>query len=817
MTLNFNNRTIKYEEQASKHINVLAHYDDDTLLDKSGKLIKIFKLAGLDFVTKDEQTLNAYKTRRNHLLKNFSSDFACYCWQVRRKTKQYPAGEFKNGLAKRVNEAYKQKINTTEMFHTELYLALMTKQPEGLINKGFSFLNQLKIWFDKCAKQDYLVKRHRELNDATEKVLSALSDYDCQLLTVYEKKGVKFSEPLAFLSQLINFDSCSIPLDIADAGTVLPRRRLFFNSRAGVIEMREANGSKRFAAMLSIKAYSPITYQGILDELSTLRCEYVITQSFRFYDRQNAKQRLLDQQKEMLQSKEESITQTEQIDDVFDETASGEVGYGKHHLSLACYADSQEELNKQVGMIISRFADVDITCVREDIACELGFWAQLPGNFRYICRSADISTKNMAGFASFHNYALGKIRGNHWGDAVTIFETLSGSPYYFNFHYKDVGNFLVFGAMGSGKTVLIGFLILQSMKFGGKRIIFDKDRGLEILVRAMSGIYERIKPGIQTGFNPCHLKDTPENRKFLSVLFKKMLTVNGEVLTESEADIVERAIDGMYRLDKGSRQLCHIASFFGANKKACPSMILAGGLPQHASSWDSLRSRFDQWHSDGPHAWLFDNVDDSLHLEAEVIGFDLGHILTDEYCKTPALMYLTYRVEQALEGNRGILFCDEGWQLLLDSYFKDLINNWSRTPRKKNNIFGLATQVANDTVDLSISKAINESAFCKIIFPNPSADRKVYIDDLGLSDYEYSLIKTIPDDQHYFLLNHGRGINKESVVLRLNLAGFEDLITIISAREETLALLDQIRAEVGDDPNDWLSIFLARVKQGKHT
>ena len=34
----------KQEENASKHINVLTHYTKDALLDKSGKLIKIFKL-----------------------------------------------------------------------------------------------------------------------------------------------------------------------------------------------------------------------------------------------------------------------------------------------------------------------------------------------------------------------------------------------------------------------------------------------------------------------------------------------------------------------------------------------------------------------------------------------------------------------------------------------------------------------------------------------------------------------------------------------------------------------------------------------------
>ena len=263
---------------------------------------------------------------------------------------------------------------------------------------------------------------------------------------------------------------------------------------------------------------------------------------------------------------------------------------------------------------------------------------------------------------------------------------------------------------------------------------------------------------------------------------------------ESDNEIIESAIQGMYRLQLSSRQFCHIASFFGAKKK------------------DSLRGRFDQWHSDGAYAWLFDNENDSLNLNPDILGFDLGHLLAENESRTLALMYLTYRVEQAIEGHRGILFGDEGWRLLSDDYFKERINDWSRTPRKKDNIFGLATQVANDTVDSAVSKAINESAFCKIFFPNPSADRKVYIDDLGLTQHEYHLIKTLPDDQHYFLLNHGRGVNKQSVVIRANLTGLEDEIVIISARENTLALLDKIRAEVGDDPQIWLTSFSTEDK-----
>lgn len=786
---------IKREEKVSKFINILSHYNNDTLLDKSGKLIKIIKLSGIDYATQDGQSLLSAKNTRNNLLKSFSSEFAFYFWEIRKKTNDFPSGVFENEFANEVNKKYLEKIQQSKMFHKELYLGVVTKHSEGVINKGFGLLKQLSYTLDKNAREEYLKERHKDLNEVTRKVLSALAGYNPIVLSCYLKKNVKFSECLEFISELINFERNSIPLKISDASTVLAHKRFFFNSRAGVLEARSADNTKKFAAMLSIKGYQPVTYPGMLDELNKLKIEYVLTQSFRFFDRQVAKTKLRDQQKEMLQSKEESITQTEQIDEAFDDAASGEVGYGLHHFTLACYADSQEELNKHVAMITACFSNLDIVCVREDTACECAFWAQLPGNFTYILRAASISTKNMASFASLHNYPIGKIDGNHWGDAVTVFETLDGTPYYFNFHYKDVGNFLIFGSMGSGKTVLVGFLILQSMKFGGKRVIFDKDRGLEILVRAMGGVYETIKPGISTGFNPCQLEDTLQNRKFLSMLFKKILTIPGEHLSESDISVIENAIDGLYRLHKNDRQFCHLSSFFGAKKK------------------DSLRNRFDQWHSDGAHAWAFDNATDLLNLNPDVIGFDLTHILNDPDCKTPVLMYLTYQVEKAIEGHRGMLFVDEGWLSLNDEYFKALMNDWSRTPRKKNNIFGLATQVANDTVNGEISKSINECSFCKIFYPNSSADRNVYVNAFGLTEYEYHLIKTLPDDQYYFLLNWGRSVNKESVVLRVNLREHKELLAVISARESTLLLLDKIRTEVGDDPKAWLPFFYARLKQ----
>src|SRR5207237_5088936 len=116
-------------------------------------------------------------------------------------------------------------------------------------------------------------------------------------------------------------------------------------------------------------------------------------------------------------------------------------------------------------------------------------------NFDYVARRALVSTANFAGFASAHNFPVGRAEGNHWGDAVTLFETTAAGPYFFNFHRGDLGNFTIIGPSGSGKTVVLSFLLAQARRFDPRIVFFDKDRGAEIFLRAMGGVYEALRPG----------------------------------------------------------------------------------------------------------------------------------------------------------------------------------------------------------------------------------------------------------------------------------------------------------------------------------
>jgi type IV secretion system protein VirB4 len=784
-------RMIKREANVSRHINIIGHYDDTTLIDKDGKLIRLFSLQGIDAATLSQLQLDIEKNRRNSLWKHFHANFAVYFWLLREPAFAYPEGEFKQSFAAAVNERYRKKLAATPLYTSHWIMALVTKAPQGKLNKISDWFKRINHAANRAAQQVYLAKMHQRLEQATQRVLGSLQNYHIKALGTYKKNGLTLSEALTFIGKLINADALPVPLLKQSAASYLPRKRLSFNSRAGTIEARRADGSKLFGAVLAIKVYSGFTFAGILDSLNALPLHFTLTQSFRFFDSHAAKTKIKHQQSDLQQSRDESVSQTLEINESLDSAASGNVGYGLHHLTLLCWNKNLNALQDDVAMISATLSKQDIAVVREDVTCECGFWAQLPGNFAYIAREAMLSTVNLASLASLHNVPHGQLTGNYWGNAVTVLATRSGSPYYFNFHYKDVGNTLIIGRMGSGKTLVMGFLLLQSLKFGGKRVVFDKDRGLEILIRSLGGLYEKLQPGIPTGFNPCQLEDSPENRAFLTLLFKTMLSMPGKALAAEDEQKVEHAINTLYTLPSEDRRLQHLAPLFGVPGQ-------------------DLRSRFDAWHSGHSKAWLFDNPKDSINLNNDVMGFELGAILEDPETKTPALMYLLYRVMQQLEGERGGIFIDEGWKALNDSFFKQVLDDLARTPRKKNNFLCLATQTAEDAVNQETRKTLQEAASCKIFFPNPSADYTTYVQGFGLTDHEYELIKSLPDDEHYFLLNFGRG--KESVVARLPLEGLEDEIAVISGRESSLQCVDQLRAEVGNDPMLWLPLFHERRK-----
>ena len=531
---------------------------------------------------------------------------------------------------------------------------------------------------------------------------------------------------------------------------------------------------------------------GIFDDLLRLPHELTLSQSFAFVDRQPTLDRMNLALRRMRAADDDAVSLRDGLAQAKDDVAAGRAAFGEHHLSVMVKADTLAELNEAVGEVQAAFTEMGVISVREDVNLEPAFWAQFPGNFKDIARRAVISTANFAGFASCHNFPVGQAEDNHWGPAVTVLETTSAGPYYFNFHKGDLGNFTVIGPSGSGKTVVLNFLLAQARKFDPQIVFFDKDRGAEIFLRAVGGRYDALRPGKPTGFNPLLLPDEPANRRFLTDWVSRLVAGQGETLSAEDIARIKEAVDANYDQAPAFRRLCYFAELFRGDRRP---------------NTTDMASRLQAWWGTGERAWLFDNADDELDLDAATIGFDMTRILDEPTLRTPAMMYLFHRVEQRLDGRPTIIVIDEGWKALDDEVFVQRIKDWEKTIRKRNGVVGFATQSAQDALQSRIASAIIEQAATQIFMANPKAQASEYCGGFGLTAHEFDLVRSLPDTSRCFLIKHGT----DSVVARLNLAGSPEFLTVLSGREKTVRILDDLRRDLGDAPEQWLEQLRERA------
>ena len=782
----------KKEKPAGSRLPYTRHIDDATIETRDGRIMQFIHLGGFPFETADTDELNYRKSVRETVLRGVAnSRFALYHHIVRRETTPQMTGAFADPFSRALDENWRARLDSRRLYTNDLFLTLVRRPLQGRVGFVQEIFGGLRGAGDRQEAAAAAIREQTALNAARDGLISTLQPYAARLLTAYKGPQGQCSEPLEFLSLLYNGEMRPVRLPDADLGLYLPYRRISFGADA--IELAPAGRLDRsFAAMVSVKDYPGQTTPGMLDDLLRLPAEMVLTESFGFVDRQQTLDRMNLALRRMRAADDEALSLRQDLATAKDDVAAGRSAFGEHHLTVMVKAASLAELNIQAADVQSAFTELGVISVREDVNLEPAFWAQFPGNFRDIARRALVSSSNFASLASFHNFPVGEAEGNHWGPAITVLETTSAGPYYFNFHHGDLGNFTVIGPSGSGKTVVLGFLLAQAQKIDPRTIYFDKDRGAEIFLRAIGGRYDVLRPGQPTGLNPLMLADTPGARRFLADWTAKLVTSRGETLDADDIARIAEAVDANFSQAPQYRRLRYFAELFQGSRRA---------------SATDLAARLAPWHGTGDYAWLFDNAEDSLDVDARTIGFDMTQILEDPAARTAAMMYLFHRVEERLDGTPSIIVIDEGWKALDDDVFVARIKDWEKTIRKRNGIVGFCTQSAQDALSSRISSAIIEQAATQIFMVNPKAQEADYCGGFGLTSHEFELIRTLPDSARCFLIKHGN----DSVVARLNLSGMPELLTVLSGREASVRRLDEIRAQVGDDPAAWLPLLTGRV------
>lgn len=796
---------ISRELPASRRIPYAAHVSPEVIATGAGDFIQTFRLGGASFESADDETLNNWHERLNVTWRNIASaNIALWSHIIRRRCVALPAEEGGAGFADRLAHRYQARMAAETLMVNELYLTVLfrpvTGTASGLISKMLAKRQISNAIADLADALDACVKLKQT-------IAASLARYEPECLSVYTRRDRRYSELLEFLSLLINGESRPCPLPQAPLADVLATSRLLFGSET--LEYRTATDT-RLGAMLGIKEYPTPTTVGMFDTLLSASFPFVLTQSFTFLAKATGQGLLQRQHARMANAGDFAVSQAEELVDALDGLTSNEFVMGEHHFSLQVLADPPRAqsragqlaiLNDHVALARTMLADAGMTVAREDLALEAAFWAQLPGNFSDRPRKAPITSRNFAAMVSCHNYPCGRATGNHWGDALTLLITSARSPYYFSLHAsdpkdpdggsrKDTGHTFICGPTGSGKTVFVGFILAMLHRQRVTQVVFDKDRGLEILVRALGGTYLPLKNGVPTGFNPLQLSPTPGTVEFLKLWLRSLVRGATMLSVREEADL-DHALRGTLALEPEARRLSRLVEFTDATRS------------------DGIHARLSRWCASlgGDYAWVFDNPADtfaSQMSEAVLFGIDVTEFLDNEVTRSPLTLYLFHVVRTLLDGRRFVCWADEFSRLLADPGFEQFAKDGLKVWRKLNGVLAAATQSPSDALGSAISRTIIEQTPTKILFPNSDANAEEYMEGFGLSEREFKLIKEqLEPGSRMFLVKQGH----YSVVCQLDLKGFDGELKVISGRASSVERLQRIIARVGPDPTDWLGFF----------
>ncbi|WP_081996053.1 VirB4 family type IV secretion/conjugal transfer ATPase [Croceibacterium mercuriale] len=774
------------EAHAGDRLPYARLLDGNTVLLRDGSLMAALQVPGLLFETEDTDALNAHAATREVMLRSaLDARFVLYHHVIRRRVAVDLPATFDDPLAAHIDRRWNQKLQGGSLFVNDQFVTLVRRPARG---KAGLAERAGKLWKRRGREQlEADPKDLRSLRAALQALAASLGDYGAQPLGDYAgPHGGTNNELLELLSALFNGEMRPVrrPEDDTDIGRMLPYRRASFGVDAMELRGAGGNAAPDFGAMLSLKDYPEATSPGLLDPMLRLPCEMIVTESFAPQERQTARERIDLSLRRLRSADEEAQAERGDMLAARDGLGSGSVIFGDHHLSVLVRETDLARLDDATAAVAAALADTGAITVREDTNLEPAFWGQFPGNEGFLVRRALITSANMASFGSLHGFALGQAENNHWGDAVTLLETTSATPFFFNFHHGDLGNFSVIGPSGSGKTVVMNFLAAQAQKFSPRTVLFDKDRGAELFIRGIGGRYDRIHAGEPTGFNPMAMPDSPSARAFLRDWLTVLLKAEGP----EELATIAGAVDAAYANAPHLRRL----RFFRE--------LLSGTRRPQAGD---LADRLSPWIEDGEHGWLFDNATDRLDLSTRVMGFDMSALLENPRLRTPTMMYLFHRIEERLDGMPTMILIDEGWKALDDEVFAARIRDWLKTLRKRNALVGFATQSARDALDSRISTALVEQTATMVFMPNARAREEDYCEGFGLTRHELSLIRSLPAHSRAFLVRQPDA----SVVVRLDLSGAPEVLTILSGRESTVRRLDAIRASVGDEPAAWYPLL----------
>lgn len=757
------------EDHLYHHLPYGVRIGDEYLTTRDGDVMGAVELFGVNPDTETERTLDDFAEIMERILLFAAQDIAIYVHRF-----SFPAGNIKpvltgSGFADAVDQRWTQALNASRLYERRCILT-------AVYRPAARFENRVKFGRSASDVENERDEDIEALDIFFRDVLSAFGPDRSRRMT--HEKG----DWLGLYNALLTgrYHPVHVNSDFEPIAWLMPETPV--TARGDRLHFEDEPDWR--GAMLTLKTYPPETTATVLDGLN-LPCVAITTQSYSPMTPAGILEKIRRRRGQMRSSGDAAVSLEQELGTFADDIASGRITAGQHHLNVALFGESRE-IDDAISNVVSAVQRFGGSLRRERWGMRAAYFAQHPGNFSYRSTLTTISNANFADLAGAHMRPAGLPSSERtWSHPLTEMPTTTSERYRFDLHAPKriedelpPGHTLVLGPTGSGKTAYTAFLMAQAKRCGARLIVFDKDRGLEMPLRALGADYIKVTPGEATGFNPLAEAVDEASIGWLANWFCSILSQNSPLSAVQIAAISEACRENG-NSPENLRTFQEFAGHFGA-------------LPDDSD----LENRFSEWTPGGRLGWMFDGRgQDPFANRTGDIAFDITAILDDELMRLAWLGYLFRRIEARVEDGRPtIIVMDEAWKLLDNGYFAAVIKDWFVTMRKKNASVVMMTQLPEHINDSKSGPSILQSVQTQVLFPNRDASVKDLL-KIGCNEREIEVLRA-------------RAIGRlalcrtvaSSLWLDLDLGALGPLLKVITGGDgEKLNLPENWRT----DPNFW--------------
>lgn len=415
------------------------------------------------------------------------------------------------------------------------------------------------------------------------------------------------------------------------------------------------------------------------------------------------------------------------------------IGWGMITQALILQDTDLQKLNDNVQFVLREFLAADIKATDDKWNAFDAYVGSIPTNLNANIRRLPIHTTAMTYFlptnSSWHGAEWSKFRNDE-----PLIKTLSrsGEKFFFDIFEGDVGNTLILGRVGNGKSVLLNSIANYSMKYQGAQIFFfDIDSSSRVLCKTNNGAFYDIGSENNTlSFQPLRRLEKGIDKRFAKEFITALLGQEDEkLITPENGVLITEAIKSL-----SERPL---------NERTMSAFVAYVQSPE-------IKQALQPYTMAGIYGEFFDGNDEKID-NSQIVVFEMGRIKDSPKVINPITMYLSHYIEtQRLQsGNLTMVLVDEARTFFMNKFFAPYFEHQLLTSRKKNCHYVFATQSAEHVLESPIKTTIIEQCFTKILTSNSDmTDKLLEIYRLfNLNSTEINMIRIAEPKEEYFIKN----------------------------------------------------------------